>query len=163
MEPKPEHIVIRTATVEDIPVVVDLWRELIDLHRDYDPYFTRSAEGHTYYAENLDKYITKVPNATVIVAELDGQLVGYCLAAFTRVQPVFEIYEYGEIIDFAVTTRLRRMGIGQRMFEQVRAWLAEHGIAHVELRVSVFNPMSTSFWTKMGFSASLTTMNKNIR
>ena len=49
---------IRRAVVDDIPSVVELWKEMMDFHRERDSFFSRAEAGHDEFAgfvrENMD-------------------------------------------------------------------------------------------------------------
>ena len=50
-----KKVTVRKATVKDIPAAVELWKELMDLHKALDPVFTRRRGGHKAFAEYLRK------------------------------------------------------------------------------------------------------------
>ncbi len=62
------EIEYRKATEQDIPRIIELWKEFIDFHKARDAFFSRSKEG----PENFGKFILENINkddAIVYVAE----------------------------------------------------------------------------------------------
>jgi ribosomal protein S18 acetylase RimI-like enzyme len=145
------EIKYREATKQDIPKIIELWKEFIDFHKAKDPFFSRTKEG----PENFGKFILEnlhKDDAIVYVAETNGEVVAYILATIQSYPPVFEIKRYGLINDLAVTSTYRRSGIGEHLFDIAKDWFDKKGMKRVEIEVAVTNEVSTSFWRKMGLS-----------
>ena len=147
---------IRQAVMEDVPAIVELWKELMDFHKELDVFFSRSAIGHEGFADFITGHISS-ETSYVFVAEADKNLVGYCLAIIEKYPPVLEIQEYGLVQDLAVTGKYRRSEIGERLFKEARGWFSEKGVRRIETRVAKSNKLSTAFWAKMGFIPYLET------
>lgn len=152
---------IRAATPEDTGTITELWKELMDFHQERDSCFTRSANGHERFAEFVSGRILS-ETACVLVAEQQGRIVGYCLAAVSKFPPVFEHQEYGAISDLAVSAPWRRGGIGQALVAAALRWFAARAIHRIEVRVAISNEVSTAFWEKMGFAPYLEIMSQTI-
>jgi GNAT superfamily N-acetyltransferase len=151
------EVVIRKAVAEDVLPIVELWKELMDFHKKQDKIFTRSATGHKSFADFITGHILK-ENSYLIVAEIDGDVVGYCLVFIEKYPPVIELKEYCLVQDIAVTEKYRRMGIGKRFLKEAQKWYCEKGIHRVEARVSKFNKAGIEFWAEMGFTPYLETV-----
>ena len=92
------EIKYRQAIEGDILKMVELWKEFIDFHKARDPFFSRSKEG----PENFGKFVLENINksdATVYVAEANGEIVAYLLASIQDYPPAFEMKRYGLIND----------------------------------------------------------------
>jgi GNAT superfamily N-acetyltransferase len=63
----------------------------------------------------------------------------------------------------AVTKNYRRSGIGERMYKLIQDWFKQQDVNRIELRVSLPNEISTSFWRKMGFKPYLETVVKKLK
>lgn len=140
----------RKAKKEDIPGMIDLWKEFIDFHKEKYPLYSRSDDG----PENFGKYILMNINSndsSVNVAESNGEIVAYILAIIQNYPPVFKIKKYGLISDLAVNSRYRRSGIGMNLLQIVKDWFVKKGMSRIEIEVAAANEISTSFWSKMGF------------
>jgi GNAT superfamily N-acetyltransferase len=157
-----EKTEIRKAVSEDLPVVLELWTELMDFHKDIDPLFTRSAQA----ADNFLKYIgesMEKDDSELFVAEVSGKLVGYVMANVSKYPPVFVQEKYGMISDAAVTASFRRRGTGEALVAAAADWFREKGISRMEMRMLNANSVSGAFWEKMGFLPYMTTLFKDIR
>jgi GNAT superfamily N-acetyltransferase len=143
-------VAIRKATEADVPGIVELWAEFMDFLARYERAFQRAPDGHEHFAATLRERLAD-GDAAVFVAEADTGLVGYCLARVNKRGLEFGGWEFGDIHHLAVTEGRRRTGIGRELFEAVRAWFVERGVSRVELRVVSANPVSASFWRRLGF------------
>jgi ribosomal protein S18 acetylase RimI-like enzyme len=144
------EIKYRPAIENDIPEVVELWKEFIDFHKFRDSFFSRSKEG----PENFGKFIAqnlRKDDAILYIAETNGEVIGHILATIQNYPSVFEIKRYGLINDLAVSSAYRRIGIGQHLFSLVKDWLVKKDIRRIEIEVAIANEVSTSFWGKMNF------------
>jgi len=152
-------IQIREATQADLPDIVDLWKSIMDFHRDLDSFFARSQNGH----RNFLNWVTKEmgsDNSELFIAEAEGKIMGYIKIQISDYPPVFEKEKYGMISDAIVNEKYRRKGIGEALFNRAMVWFKEKNIDRVELRVANINPVAQGFWKKMGFRPYMTTMFK---
>jgi ribosomal protein S18 acetylase RimI-like enzyme len=152
---------IRKAGGGDLTAIGELWKEFMDFHKQRDPHFARSADGHECFKDFIAGHMS-ADTSCVLVAEQDGCVVAYCLATLAKYPPVFENRDYGTVFDLAVARRCRRTGIGEKLYRAVETWFADHRVHRIEIRVAVSNEVSTSFWSKMGFDPYVTTVFKNI-
>ena len=151
------EVIIRKAVAEDVPSIVELWKELMDFHKERDRIFSRSATGHEGFADFITGHISK-ETSCLFVAEAGEGIVGYCLALIEKYPPVLEVEEYCLIQDLAVAEKYRRRGIGKRFLKEAQSWYREKGIHRVEARVSKFNQAAGEFWSEMGFTPYLETV-----
>lgn len=93
-------VTIRKAANADLDAIGRLWQEFMDFHRDRDPHFARSADGHERFKEFIAGHITS-DTSCVLVADDGGEIVGYCLATLAKYPPVFEHRDYGAVFDLA--------------------------------------------------------------
>lgn len=149
-----KEVILRQATIEDVPSILELWKELMDFHKELDPIFSRSATGHEKFTEYAMKNIQN-EDFYIVVAVDDEHLVGYCMAKISEYPPVLEEQRYGDIENIAVAEKYRRSGVGEKLLNEVRKWYCEKGIHRVEAKISKFNKVSTGFWAKMGFTPYL--------
>jgi ribosomal protein S18 acetylase RimI-like enzyme len=156
-----EQVTIRNACEQDLDMIIELWKELMDFHKIRDQHFSRSSDGHKKFMEFISGHIAS-ETSKVLVADYNDSIVGYCLASISNNPPVFVIKEYGSIFDLAVTESHRRTGIGEKLCQEIQKWFKERKIQRIELRVAVTNEVSTSFWRKMGYRPYVVTLYKEI-
>lgn len=149
--------VVRMASEDDLPGIVELWKEMIDFHGRLDPLFTRSQGGAGSFESFLRENMVKEGTA-LFVAEVEGRAVGYLLANECSYPPVFTRERYGMISDAAVTASCRRQGTGEALVNAAARWFRERGLSRMEMRLLNANPISTAFWRKMGFIPYMTTL-----
>ena len=96
-------------------------------------------------------------NALILVAEVDGQIVGHCQAFITPYPPVLHRTHYGELMELVVLPGFRRQGVGGRLLGRVKQWYKKNGITRMEARALACNRLSTGFYCKKGFKPYLET------
>lgn len=151
------QITVREAVKNDIPAMVELWKEMMDFHKERDRFFSRTATGHEGWVEFITTHISN-KNSCVLVAELDGQIVGHCLAFTEKYPPVLKTKRYGLFQELAVAAKHHRCGVGESLFNGTLKWFRKRRIKRIEVRVSALNELSTAFWRKMGFKPYLETL-----
>ncbi|MGS2727226.1 GNAT family N-acetyltransferase [Psychroserpens sp. BH13MA-6] len=71
-----DHMEIREATLEDIPEITALFRDTIrTVNRQH--YSEKQIEIWSSGADDIDKWKDRISNLYFIVAEVDGQIVGF--------------------------------------------------------------------------------------
>ena len=143
-------ITIRKAKHNDVERILDLWCEFMDFHEQYDSIYKRSKNGRSKFLKFLKERISD-RNSLVLVASEEETICGYLLAKIETKPPVFNERRHGVIFDLATTEKLRRKGIGEKLFHESVEWFNKKKINRVELEVAISNPISMKFWTKMGF------------
>ena len=143
--------IIRPARESELDDIVALWKEMLEFHRERDRYFTPSDDAPASFRKwALENLLSE--DFLLLVAEVDKELVGYCLAGVSMYPPLYELEEYGVIYDLAVTRRHRRKGLGEKLFRGACRWFTRKGLQRLEIGVAVSNEIAGPFWRKMGFT-----------
>jgi ribosomal protein S18 acetylase RimI-like enzyme len=127
---KAGHLSIRACRLEDIEVVLELWRQ------------AEATPGVTDTADYLRRAIVESP-AHVLVAEVAGRLVGSVIGAFDGWR--------GNIYRLAVHPDCRRLGIACALVAEVEKLLAGQGARRVTALVEKDHPSAMSFWEAVGY------------
>jgi ribosomal protein S18 acetylase RimI-like enzyme len=93
---------------------------------------------------HIDADIAANPDG-VLVAEEDGQVVGYITA---RLDPDSKI---GWIPNYAVSPARQKHGIGRRLMDAVLAYFREHGMEYAKIETLAQNEVGTRYYPKVGF------------
>lgn len=131
-------ILIRKGTIEDLPAVLALIRELADYEKAPDEVAVSLEEMQTW-GFGPDKQFD------FFVAVVDGSIVGLALY----------YYKYSTwkgkclfLEDIIVTDSQRRKGIGNRLFEAVMAVAKEQKVRRMEWQVLEWNTPAIEFYKK---------------
>ncbi|MEA3267417.1 MAG: GNAT family N-acetyltransferase [Candidatus Fermentibacteria bacterium] len=151
------NIKIRKAELSDLTEIGDLWIELMDYHKELDPFYTRSPQGSELFKEYLAKQM-KSSQAAIFVTVDSEKVAGYTVVSISEYPPVFQKSRYGIISDLAVTKHCRGKGTGKLLFQTSQQWFSKNNIDRIELWVSDANVNACGFWRKMGFTPFITTM-----
>jgi GNAT superfamily N-acetyltransferase len=141
---------IREATVDDVPALVELWKEFMDFHAKREPFLTRVKDADAHWAEYVQENIESA-EWLVLVADDEVQVVGFCTATVKTYPPVLVTKRIGFVQDLAVTAAEREKGIGEQLFQKAESWLRTWEIDRVEVNVAVANQTGQDFWRHMGF------------
>jgi len=128
--PAAAHPVIRPATVDDIPALVEL-------------------ESRTFSGDWLSprsfRHLLTSGNAATIVEERNGQLRGYALLLFRRTSVAARLYS------FAVAEEHRGQGIAKTLLTKAEAVAIERDFAFLRLEVRKDNRSAQSLYRKFGY------------
>ena len=143
------QVVIRQATRNDVGGILPLWTEMMNLHSALDERFRPAPDAEKHWAEVLRSWL-RDDDFCVLVADAEGQLVGYIIGMMRANPPVLLPPTYGLVSDICVDPAWRQQGIGRRLFEALEYWFREKGLSTVQLNVAHFSPVSQAFWRAMG-------------
>jgi RimJ/RimL family protein N-acetyltransferase len=152
-----KDIVIRKATIGDIPILLQFEQGIIDAER---PFIPRMKQGEIRYYD-LESLLNAA-NAYVIVAELKGQVIA---CGYARIQPAEDHLDHQQhaLLRFMYTDPAHRgQGVNGLVMENLMNWASAQGITEAVLDVYYDNLSAIRAYEKMGFSKYLITMRKAI-
>jgi ribosomal protein S18 acetylase RimI-like enzyme len=124
---------IRDCRREDAEAVLQLWRQ---------------AEAVPTVTDSVDALRGAIESgAQVLVAEVDGRLVGSIIGTFDGWR--------GNIYRLAVHPEFRRRGIARALVVEVEKRLSQRGAKRVNALVSKDQPAATDFWQAVGYDQDL--------
>lgn len=95
-------------------------------------------------ARHLDHDLT-LPLAAILVAELDGEVVGYISTWISEPEGV------GYIPNLALRESQRRQGLGRQLIEQALAHFRRAGIRYARIETLDQNPIGQHLYPALGF------------
>ncbi len=151
-----KDIAVRKAVLEDVPAIVELWKELMDINKQYDERFTLSEADHDEFISFIND-CAEDKDCHILVAESDESIVGYCVSL---IRPCIgpHIQRYGHICNLCVSSKYQNKGIGKKLSKETLDWFQQNGISHVEVCVAIENNSAEKFYTKMGFTPYVKTL-----
>jgi ribosomal protein S18 acetylase RimI-like enzyme len=143
-----QDVVFRSATRADLPSIVRLLAE-DELGSRREKYEDPLPEP---YYEAFEQ-ITGDPNHQLIVAELDGEVIGTLHLMFLP-SISFQGGLRAQVESVHVDKKCRKMGIGSRMMEWTIDRARERGAHHVQLTSHLSRKDAHRFYEKLGFKGS---------
>jgi len=156
-------VVVRRATRADLPALGRLGAHLMRVHHEFDQrrFVAPVGNPEAGYAHFLGTQID-VDNATVLVADRAGAVVGY---AYAGIEP-FSWKELrdaaGFVYDIVVDEAERRGGIAGALMEAAIAWVREQGVASVMLWTAAPNEGAQRLFERLGFRRTMIEMTRDV-
>ena len=149
---------IRDAQIGDIPQLLELLSEVLEVHAKIKPdYFV---SGHTKYDHAELEAILNDPDVRVYVADEDGKVLGYAFCMLQEIpkKPFVVSFRYMYIDDICVDSSCRGKGIGKKLFAHVCEEAKRLGCRDITLNVWEGNDTARAFYESLGMKPQKTTM-----
>lgn len=132
---------------------------LVRLHHRFDPerFIGAGPETELAYGEFLASQIAD-PNVIVLVAEEEGQVVGYAYGAIEGNDWTALRGPAGVLYDLAVDEQRRREGIGRYLLQAALSALIELGAPQIVLASAEQNVAAQSLFAASGFRPTMLEM-----
>src|SRR6187200_1863772 len=150
---------IRRAEARDAETLGKLGAALMQTHYAFDTRrFLEPGEGaEAGYARFLVSQL-RDKESIVMVAERDGEVVGYVYAAIEPLSWKELRDECGFIHDLLVDEVVQRSGIGEALLDAAIEWLREQGMPRVVLGTAAQNAGARRLFERRGFRATMVEM-----
>ena len=147
-------VVVRRATREDAKKIAEFSVALAEQHYGYDQVrFTRliTQDGAVaYYGGRTDS-----ENAAVLVAEIDGRVVGFAYMEYEPVLYAELATEVAWLHDIYVEPNAQGSGAGRELLDAIKSEAQRLGANKVLLSVSVKNESAQQFFERSGFRTTM--------
>ena len=156
-------LVIRAATAADTKMIGRLGALLVRVHHEFDAerFIAASAETERGYGSYLQSQLAN-PDIIVLVAERDGDVLGYTFAGV-------EGYDYmslrgpaGVLYDIVVAPEHRGSGVGRALLEATLAALEARGAPRVVLSTAERNEAAQRLFARAGFRRTMIEMTREL-
>ena len=152
-----KEIQLRSAILDDLPILLEFEQGIITAERPYDETLKN---GHiTYY--NLETMILS-DNAEVIVAEFENEIVGSAYACIEKSKPYLKHSHHIYLGFMFVKPEFRGNGINKKIIEELKNWSQSKNINEIRLDVYNDNHSAVRAYEKAGFQKHLINMRMKI-
>ena len=158
---KKYDITIRHATTDDIETIQKLGFELLDFERkNWDP----SLDANWPFSEEgKKKYLAAIENKYTIIAEKDGEPVGYLIGKLIDIspdsaRPIKQAY----LENIYVSESMRGANIGSEIFANFRDYCKSEGVSRINVSVISDNENAIKFYKNVGFSPRSISLSQEI-
>ena len=140
-----------------------LGAQLVREHHAFDPgrFLAPGDRVEEAYSQFLERQVAR-RDAIILVAELDGEVVGYVYAGIEPVSWLELRDQVGYIHDLAVADHARGRGVGAGLVDAAVAWLGERGMPRVLLWTAPQNETARRLFAKAGFRPTMIEMTKEL-
>jgi ribosomal protein S18 acetylase RimI-like enzyme len=145
------EVIIRPVNKGDADALGEMWLDLVAYHQNLTPDLPGPARGgeHRYVRRILERLDD--PYTCALVAEVDGQVVGFILGMVIDLMPdIFDQRPSGFLADIYVEPQARRHGVGRSLVNALVDWFRQCGIHSFEWHVASDNPAGIAFWRSVG-------------
>ena len=155
---------IRPATAADLPAIGRLGALLVRTHHDFDPerFIAATPQTERGYASFIGTQLDE-PNVVILVAERDGEVLGYSYAGVEGTDYMSLRGPAGALYDIVVDPIHRRRGVGRMLLEASLAALASRGAPRVVLSTAEQNEAAQRLFARAGFRRTMIEMTRELR
>ena len=155
--------IIRSATRADLPTIGRLGALLVRTHHAFDRRRFLAPTPHTEqgYASFLGTQLAD-PDAVLLVAEQDGQVVGYAYAGIEGHDWMSLRGPAGVLHDLLVDPDHRGKGVGAMLLQAMLARLQERGASQVVLSTAERNEGAQRLFARAGFRRTMIEMTRDL-
>ncbi|MCL9807640.1 GNAT family N-acetyltransferase [Flavobacterium amniphilum] len=151
-------LTIREALETEIEILLNFESGIIAAERPFD---NTLKEGEIHYYNLLE--LIKSEKATVIVADVNNEVVGSGYAKILKAKPHQKYSEYAYLGFMYVKPEFRGQGINQKILQHLIAWSKEQNLTEVRLEVYDENVIAKNAYLKAGFKSNLLEMRMEIK
>jgi GNAT superfamily N-acetyltransferase len=153
-----QSIQIRPATKSDQAALGRYGGALMRLHHEFDPQrFLSTEHPEDGYGRFLVSQLDDA-ESVVLVADVDGQVLGYVFAALEPMSWKELRAACGFVHDVYVDESARRAGIAAMLMRAAIEWLEAHGAPRVVLQSASRNPGAQRLFESLGFRPTMVEM-----
>jgi ribosomal protein S18 acetylase RimI-like enzyme len=154
---------IRPAIEADLPALGRLGAMLLREHHAFDQlrFMAPRDDPEDGYAWFLGHELGE-PDVVVLVAERDGEAVGYVYAGLEPLSWKELRDAAGFVHDVVVVESARRQGIATALVEAAAAWLREQGAPRVILWTAAQNEAGQRLFARLGFRRTMIEMTREL-
>lgn len=146
-------VTVRSATLEDLDVVVGLRLQLLR-EEARSPLFARPRRDLRTLARDLTAAQLIAPTETTLLA-LDGEVgVGLLRVSVSRGGRLVHPTRYGFLTSAFVRASHRRRGVLRLLLGEAEQWCRVRGIREVRLHCTVENAEGNTTWDALGYQAA---------
>jgi ribosomal protein S18 acetylase RimI-like enzyme len=154
-------ILIRPAAPADLEAIGRLGAILVRTHHDFDPdrFIAATPRTEHSYSSFLGMQLNK-PNIIILVAERDGEVVGYTYAGVEGNDYMSLRGPAGVLHDIVVDSAHRGQGVGRVLLDATLEALKTKGVPRVVLSTAERNESAQRLFASAGFRRTMIEMTR---
>lgn len=151
------QLLIREATREDLPALLEFEQAIIEFERQFDP--TLAPANVSYYdlAGMIDASLV-----ALLVAEIDHEIIGSGYARLEESKVYLKHRRHAYLGFMYVVPGRRGTGVNQELIAALARWAGAQGVHELRLDVYHDNQAAVRAYEKAGFRRHLTEMRRGL-
>lgn len=143
---------IRSASIKDADLLSTLCADVQKLHADAYPDIFKQPDDPLFASAHMAQGLAE-PHVFALIAEVDGEGVGYVLCNISHREEHTFAYAWTMLYvdQMGVKPDYQRQGVGAALMDKVRDIAREHNIKRIMLNHWGFNNKAHAFYEKQGF------------
>lgn len=160
---QPSSVTIRLAAPADVPAIGRLGALLVRTHHAFDAerFLAATPQTEQGYAAFLASQLHE-PHVVILVAERDGQVLGYTYAGVEGTDYMSLRGPAGVLYDILVDPAARGYGVGQMLLDATLAALRERGAPRCVLSTAERNQAAQRMFARAGFRRTMVEMTREL-
>jgi ribosomal protein S18 acetylase RimI-like enzyme len=152
---------VRAAMPADLKAIGRLGALLVRMHHDLDPdrFIAATPQTEHGYGSFLGTQLAE-PNVVILVAERDGEVVGYTYAGVEGTDYMALRGPAGVLYDIVVDPAHRGQGVGRLLLDATLEALQAQGAPRVVLSTAVRNETAQRLFARAGFRRTMIEMTR---
>ena len=143
---------IRKLTESDYDMVIELYKELDEMHAQARPDYFVHRDKDKIYPKDAFVHNLAYPGGLELGAFENEQLVGIVRATLWEESGMRKDVKTVCLDDIYVLPSHRRKGVATRLFAEVEMWAKEQGAIHLDLHTWDFNKGAIAMYQAMGMT-----------
>ncbi|HEV7672477.1 MAG TPA: GNAT family N-acetyltransferase [Thermoanaerobaculia bacterium] len=154
-------VLLRPAAPPDLEAIGRLGALLVRVHHDFDPerFIAATPQTEHGYASYLGTQLDR-PNVIVLVAEYQGEVVGYTYAGVEGTDYIALRGPAGVLYDIVVDPAHREQGVGRVLLDATLVALQAKGSPRVVLSTAERNESAQRLFARAGFRRTMIEMTR---
>ena len=153
-----ESILVRKATLHDMETLLRFEQGVIKAERPFD--VTLKPNPIHYYDI---KEMIKATHIELVVAELNGKIVGSGYARLEEAKPYLQHSKHAYLGFMYVDPQYRGKGVNHKIIEALKIWSISQNVTEMRLDVYFDNDSAINAYEKAGFAKHMIEMRMDIR
>lgn len=146
-------MITRLARVDDVPQLIQLGKQLWDLHLEFDPEYYLLENTFT---ETFSSWVYEQLNSPyqfIIVAhdENNLEIIGFIAGFLKYLFPWFKTKTVGHISYLIIDPPYRNQSIGKQLEKAAQEWFRTKKVNYIELYVDEKNNIGQAVWSSYGY------------
>lgn len=148
-------MLIRPATLDDVPKVLPMVAKICALHEAWDSAkYGFLPEPEQRYEKWLKRLASSSDRSLFLVAEDEGKLGAFLVATVEREIPIYRLQEYAFIHDIWVEPEYRQNGVARQMVMLCVERFGQMQVKQIRLDTAAINDAARRLFVSCGFRIS---------